>query len=321
MASYFVLGADNREYGPVSSEVLARWIAEGRVLADTKLRIEGGNDWRAAREFPEIAPLVVPRFVTPPPLIGGLPSGVREPAELLATREFEPNIGEWIGKAWKFYLANWGEILGYSLLTQVLQFAAGMMPCGLGALAQFFAIPMLGVGLFHYLIKKWRGLPTDLIDLFAGFKYFYVPTLVANILFFLIMLALWLPLIGGVVMVIVIAVQATFTQFHPAQFVIPGVLALLTIVFGAYWGVSCTFWYMLVADKGLGGWEALQVSRRVVTRHWWWVFLFVVLVSLIGMAGILACGIGLLFTIPFVGCCLVVAYDSIFGPRRTPAAA
>ncbi|HUE35901.1 MAG TPA: DUF4190 domain-containing protein [Candidatus Acidoferrum sp.] len=52
---YKIIGADGREYGPVSAADLRRWIAEGRVNAQSQLRVEGGTDWRPLGSFPELA--------------------------------------------------------------------------------------------------------------------------------------------------------------------------------------------------------------------------------------------------------------------------
>ncbi len=52
---YKIIGADGREYGPVSREQLRQWITEGRVNSDTRVRLEGDGDWKPLREVPELA--------------------------------------------------------------------------------------------------------------------------------------------------------------------------------------------------------------------------------------------------------------------------
>ncbi len=41
---YRVLGADGKEYGPVTGEVLRHWITEGRANAHTKARRTIGKE-------------------------------------------------------------------------------------------------------------------------------------------------------------------------------------------------------------------------------------------------------------------------------------
>ncbi len=55
MATYKIIGADQVEYGPVSAEEIRQWIAEGRVDAETKLQVDGGEEWKRAAEVPEFA--------------------------------------------------------------------------------------------------------------------------------------------------------------------------------------------------------------------------------------------------------------------------
>ena len=52
---YKVLGTDQRQYGPITADVLRAWIAQGRVNGQTLIQPEGGSDWRPVSEFPEFA--------------------------------------------------------------------------------------------------------------------------------------------------------------------------------------------------------------------------------------------------------------------------
>lgn len=52
---YRIIGADGREYGPVSRELLLQWLAEGRVNAQTQALAEGGAQWKPLANFPEFA--------------------------------------------------------------------------------------------------------------------------------------------------------------------------------------------------------------------------------------------------------------------------
>ena len=50
---YRIRGADQKEYGPVSEEVIRRWIGERRANAQSVIRAEGAAEWKPLREFPE----------------------------------------------------------------------------------------------------------------------------------------------------------------------------------------------------------------------------------------------------------------------------
>jgi hypothetical protein len=68
---YRMIGADGREYGPVTADQLREWIAEGRVDAQTKALVEGTAQWKPLVEYLEFAPLLArmaPTQPTPGPI-------------------------------------------------------------------------------------------------------------------------------------------------------------------------------------------------------------------------------------------------------------
>jgi TM2 domain-containing membrane protein YozV len=62
---YFIIGADGRRYGPVSTEQIRQWIRDGRANANTLAQVEGGTDWKPLCQFQEFA-LVMPAAAPPP---------------------------------------------------------------------------------------------------------------------------------------------------------------------------------------------------------------------------------------------------------------
>lgn len=51
---YKIIGADGREYGPVSGEQIRQWIAESRVHAQTLTQSVGSAEWKPLALFPEL---------------------------------------------------------------------------------------------------------------------------------------------------------------------------------------------------------------------------------------------------------------------------
>src|SRR5436190_22377121 len=62
-AMYILIGADQKEYGPVAAEEVRAWIAESRANGQTLARFEGGP-WKPLSTFPEF---VGSLGATPPP--------------------------------------------------------------------------------------------------------------------------------------------------------------------------------------------------------------------------------------------------------------
>jgi hypothetical protein len=52
---YKIIGADGKEYGPISAEGLRQWIAEGRANGQTKVQVEGSIEWKRLEELPEFS--------------------------------------------------------------------------------------------------------------------------------------------------------------------------------------------------------------------------------------------------------------------------
>jgi hypothetical protein len=61
---YKIVGADRKEYGPVTSDQVRQWIAEGRANGQTIASFEG-SPWKPLSTFPEFADAL--RASAPPP--------------------------------------------------------------------------------------------------------------------------------------------------------------------------------------------------------------------------------------------------------------
>lgn len=67
---YRIIGADGKEYGPVTTEMLRQWIAQGRANAQTRTLWENGTAWQPLSTLPEFAnvfpaPAVAAAAITP----------------------------------------------------------------------------------------------------------------------------------------------------------------------------------------------------------------------------------------------------------------
>src|ERR1035437_8045783 len=74
---YKIIGADGREYGPITADQLRDWIAEGRATAQTRVQAEGSAQWKPLTEYLEFAAVLArtlpprhalgPIFISPTP--------------------------------------------------------------------------------------------------------------------------------------------------------------------------------------------------------------------------------------------------------------
>ncbi|HSU53359.1 MAG TPA: DUF4339 domain-containing protein [Candidatus Dormibacteraeota bacterium] len=70
---YRIIGADGKEYGPISAEQVRQWMAEGRANAQTRVLLEGTSDWKTLGELPEFGG-GASAAATPPPTFGAMPN-------------------------------------------------------------------------------------------------------------------------------------------------------------------------------------------------------------------------------------------------------
>jgi len=74
---YKIIGADQKEYGPVTAEQLRQWLAEGRVNAQTQVLPEGATEWKRIGDLPEFAATTP----TPGPIQPAMPAAGGDAAE------------------------------------------------------------------------------------------------------------------------------------------------------------------------------------------------------------------------------------------------
>jgi uncharacterized membrane protein len=68
----------------------------------------------------------------------------------------------------------------------------------------------------------------------------------------------------------------------------------------------------LVVARGDKPMLAFREGRRSVDPQFWPVLGFGILMILIGLTGLLLCGVGILVAAPVIVCCLVAAYQHLF---------
>ncbi len=88
---------------------------------------------------------------------------------------------------------------------------------------------------------------------------------------------------------------------------------LLLILPGIYLSVAYVFTLPLIADKGLGIWDAMELSRKTVTKQWFKIAAVIGILSIAFVLGFFAFGIGLIWAIPLFFVTLYgILYPMIF---------
>lgn len=68
---YKIIGADQKEYGPITAEQMMEWISQGRANQGTMAMIDGGTGWKPLSQLPEFAAALAAK--NPPPALSYAP--------------------------------------------------------------------------------------------------------------------------------------------------------------------------------------------------------------------------------------------------------
>ena len=207
--------------------------------------------------------------------------------ELLA-RDHALNIRSCLRRGWALVRNNFWPIVGISALIWVLLAVVnsagaaisdkGGSPVG-GILGLLLNGPLMG-GLYLYFLKTIRGEATSIETAFAGFSNRFLHLFLGSFV----------------------------------SFLLTGLGFLCLILPGIYLWIAWTFTLPLIVDRRLDFWSAMELSRKMVTRHWWKLLGFVLVLALLKLAGLMLFCLGLFIAAPIAMASLMYAYEDIFGP-------
>ena len=316
---FTILGADGKEYGPVTAAKIHEWINGGRANLSTKAKRVDEGVWKTVGEFAEFsappaaaaAPDAAPSpAAATPSAAPAQPSGPVDAkayaAELIA-RAAPLDIFGCLSRSFDLWKANLLPLVGVTFVVFLATAVLGLVPI-LGAIVNIVLSGVFYGGLYYYYLGKMRGEPREFGDAFAGFSKAFGPLALASLLTVALSMAAACILIGPWVILMIMSGQ----QGQPNPLLFLGIfLCALPIM---YLSVSWTFTFALVIDQGLGPWTALEVSRRVVTKQWFRVFFTMILGGILAMLGLIGLIIGVVFTIPLAIGALLYAYEDLCNP-------
>ncbi|MFO1475783.1 MAG: glycerophosphoryl diester phosphodiesterase membrane domain-containing protein [Verrucomicrobiota bacterium] len=319
---YKIIGADQREYGPVSAEQVLLWIRERRANGQTQARPVDSTDWRPLSSFPEFAVALSEAGVPPVFSAGAAPA--LPPLEEVLGSDYTLDIGNCFSGAWNVLKEKFGVIFGGVLIYMGIVLAIvlfGMIPIIgiLFSLANVVVAGPLEGGLFYLVLRCIRGEPAAPGDVLAGFRSGFVQLFLAKLVTGLLAALCMLPaVVASIILVLPHVVHKE--PVPPGTALLMIVIALICMIPAMLLQVNWIFALPLIIDRQLTFWPAMQASWKMVLRHWWQVFALVVLVGLMNVGGLLLCCAGMLFTVPLGVAALMYAYETIFsrsGPRAS----
>lgn len=287
---YIILGGDGKEYGPATPEQIRAWVTAGRANLDTLIKAPGTGEWKRLGDFPEFGSSepAPPSSVPPPVGAGAAAIG----ADMIA-QAGPLDISSCYERSWALLKENFWPLVGVTALVWLAQFfligmtgLAWVAHPGLISSRSYVVISLFsGVfygGLYHYYLLKIRGQPAGIGDAFAGFTRAFAPLMLAGVMVYLL----------------------------------TSVGLLLLVLPGIYLMIAYLFTYLLIIDRKLGFWTAMEVSRRVITKQWWRVLGLALLGCIFGILGLAVLVIGVFVAVPLVIGALAYAYEDLCNPQK-----
>jgi len=149
---YKIIGADGKEYGPISAAQVRQWIAERRLNGQSLVQAEGESGWKPLSFYTDFAPdltSVAPVVTTPTPGTG--------PTNSMAVASFVMGIVSFFCCIGIFNVL--GLIFGFMALSQIKD-----RPEQGGKALAIAGIVLSGIGLVISLIGASFGLIGHLFD-------------------------------------------------------------------------------------------------------------------------------------------------------------
>ena len=195
-------------------------------------------------------------------------------------QKMQVKFGDWIEAGFNLYKNNFGILV----LASVFAVAIGAITAGL------LAGPMLaGLVLITLQLLDRKEPSPEAGMVFKGFDYFLQSFL------FIIIWGIGI-LIGSLIL---------------GAIPVIGQLASIAFVYAAQ--AFLMFGLFLIVDRQMEWLPASNESINIVKTNFWPFFGLSAVAGIIGSLGAIACGIGIVFTVPIQGCILAVAYREIFG--------
>jgi hypothetical protein len=311
---YKIIGGDQKEYGPISADVVRQWLAEDRLNAQSLLQKEGSEEWKPLATFPEFAD-VLSRQLQAHPVAG--PSAGWNP---FTEQDYDLDIAGCLSRGFQAVTANPVPLIGgaglYLLIIFTISLLSAIPFIGLLFSAVNFVIggPMVG-GVFYLALAPIRHREPRIEDVFHGIRNSFLNLFLGNLV---VGILSGLCLIPAFIVGAILLLPSTINNQPPNLMAVGitggvGLLCLLPMIFLS---ICWIFTLPLIVDRSMDFWPAMQTSMRRVRKHWWMVFGLLILASLINMVGMMFCCVGLFFTTPVTMVAMMCAYECIFGQSQ-----
>ena len=173
---------------------------------------------------------------------------------------------------------------------------------------------MCGLHLTYFQLR--RGEPIEFGTLFKGFEYFG-NSVVAALLQTIPVIAVVIPAYFLFYIGMFVSFAAMGDEPGPAGLI--GVLLsfslffLIVMLVVVVLTIGFTFCYPLIVDRKMPGFDAVKLSFKAAMANFLGLLGMVILCSLLNIAGVMLCYVGVFLTLPISYAAVAAAYEQVFG--------
>jgi hypothetical protein len=236
----------------------------------------------------------------------------KDKIEEIIRNGYDFKFGDYISKGFSLLQKNMGGFIIYAMVTLVLIMVINFIPF-IGALANNFILtPVLTVGAYMVAHKLDKGEQTEFGDFFKGFDYIG-PLALTALATFVIMMVLTIPFFLAVSSSGLMAWYMDALQNPLDAGSVPGIplWSFLLLLPAVFFAVAYNWAYMFVVFYKMSFWDAMEASRKVISKNWVMIFFFLFVTGLIAGLGIFLLCIGILVTFPAYLCMNYAAFADV----------
>jgi len=190
----------------------------------------------------------------------------------LINRDYEIRVSEWLKAGWEIFKKDAGISIAFAVVAAICFVLLSSVP-----FAGFLIYYPVLAGFIIVSLMFFRNETVGFTNYLWGFRHF-LPLLVFTV------------------------VSSVFITIGIFLLVVPGIYLTVAYLFAAH----------LIVEKNIDFWPAMEISRKKVNKHWFGMFGFCLVITLINIAGCIPVFLGLFITIPLSVCMITAAYRDLF---------
>lgn len=224
---------------------------------------------------------------------------------------YEFKLGDYISRGFDIFKSNMGGYIGYAILYFFIALVMALIP-GINLISSLFSSSFIfGYFLVSNSISA-QGIIPPFGTFFNGFNHIG-KLIVITLITLVAVIAAFLPFLFSVGTGIfgLAATTNGSAVWDSVKSMLPLLIGGLLVV--TYLSISWSFAGMIAVFHNMEAWAAMEKSRKVISKNWFMMLLFAIVLGFINLGGALCLGIGLLFTVPLSYCAMYAAFEDIAG--------